>query len=162
MPLIFPGHPGRVVAIEDTTVQGAVNLLDMNPSANFNQHRVIFNQVQIAETVNAQFAHMFGSDIYVYVFGDEIAPMVISGLAVVDCETGRHGFSAIHDYYRQNRLANRLSPIDVLVGQTDLQAMLINFRSTVIDVEKRLMGFQLGLNGLPELDQEPVDFGVDS
>jgi hypothetical protein len=99
-----------------------------------------------AET-NHQFAHMLGGDIYIYVFGDRIATMTISGMALAyDCDNPgdyEHGIEKVMHWYAGNKLSSRSTPVTLMVGHTALTGFLAGFQADVFDHRLNLMSYNL-------------------
>ena len=148
MPVIFQGRPGRVVAIPDG-LASAGRFVSTNPALNFTESRSIITNIVISAQGNFQFLHTLGNDIYVYVFGDRIGQMTISGVSVQDCNTNGHGFEAVLAYYSDNRLAKKHDTIEIIVGRISIRGFLTGFQSQVVDPGNRLIGFSKQLLILP-------------
>lgn len=152
MPVIFQGQPGRVVSLTDPGVPGQARLLNINPTMGFNTHRSIITRVTISQQGNFQFLHTLGSDIYIYVFGDRIGSITISGLSFASC-TGPnvpHGIEAALSYYKTNRLASRNDQIEVIVGSTPIRGFLVGMNANLADPKDRIMAFHYSILALPE------------
>ena len=73
----------------------------------------------VAQQANFQFLHTLGSDVYVYVFGDRIGQLSLSGVAFASgCGNavtpvsgqpfaGDHGLVGMNDWYKDNRISRR-------------------------------------------------------
>lgn len=78
----------------------------------------IVTQAAISMQGNYQFLHTLNDMIYVYVFGDRISELQISGLAFAETCWGRgvSGMEEVLDFYRDNRIAERETPCKIRFG----------------------------------------------
>lgn len=80
----------------------------------------IVTQAAISQQGNYQFLHTLNDMIYVYVFGDRISELQISGIAFAQtCWGGTNGMDEVLDFYRENRIARRESPCKIRFGAAD-------------------------------------------
>jgi len=91
MPVFFQGPVGRTTACPDEATQGTTQFVRIKSPADanivFDTHRSIIVRMQIAEQGNYQFLHTIGNDVYIYVFGDRIGSLTLSGISfATDCE----------------------------------------------------------------------------
>lgn len=65
-----------------------------------------------------QFMHTLNDFIYVYVFGERISQMRISGMSFWDiCDGGGiHGLEYVNAYYQANRVAELATPVTIVFG----------------------------------------------
>lgn len=166
MPIIFeqsqPGgkqNRGRAVVLEqDDAIAGSI--LDVEGWDGFAELKAIFTQVQIVEQTNHQFLHTLGDRIYLYVFGDRIGTLGLTGLAFYDncSEDEVIGVAHVLDYYRTRRLSRRASPLRITIDpSTVFEAYLHTFNANVVNTAQRLYQFNLTLALLPDSaeDAEP-------
>ena len=114
MPIIFSGQPGRVVAIQDPAVAASSSgPLSVEGWSGFQGFRSIITRCMLSSACNAQFLHTLGGDIYVYTFGDRIGQFAVSGLAFSNscAGSGGPGIGSVLQYYNNNRVAKRESPL---------------------------------------------------
>jgi len=123
------------IEIEDTDIGGPVN-----PNT-----RAIITQAAIVENGNYQFLHTLQETIYVYVFGDRIGELRVSGLAFSNpCQSGggaiggESGMKQIIDAYRENRLAEKGGPVNGNFGETPYKGFLTGMNMDVADPERNL------------------------
>lgn len=157
MAIFFEKKLGVVVRFDDPAVQGSLRLVELDDAPiDFNIERSIITRVVVSERVNAQFLHTIGADIYVYVFGDRIGNVVISGLAFASsCHGGegaddRHGAERILKWYRKHRLSRRKEPIRILIGNTPIEGFMMEFNEDVADSSTTMMQWTVVLQALPE------------
>lgn len=162
MPIIFADaagkeNRGRVIVLEQPGA-AAGSILDVEGWTGFGEMKSIITRLQIAESGNYQFLHTLGDRIYVYVFGDRIGELAISGLSFYDnCwamgGSEKIGVTKVIDYYRDHRLAKRAAPLKVtLDGETTFEAFLIRLSGDVLNTAQRLWQFNLSMALLPSED----------
>lgn len=164
MALIFNGEDnqdnlGRVVVLEQAdAVSGS--LLQVDGWAGFQEFKAIFTRLQLAEQTNHQFLHTLGNRIYMYVFGDRIGQLGLTGLAFYDaCGSGdnRIGLSHVRNYFRQMRLSQRQNPLRVTIDPTTVfECYLHSIQADTVNTADRMFQFNLTLALLPdESEAEP-------
>src|ERR1041384_2392506 len=87
MPVIFEGGVGQVIRIEDPAVQADIRLVNLpNTPITLNNQRAIITRMMLKHTVNVQVLRPLGAVVYIYVFGDRIGSLGLSGLCFAgDC-----------------------------------------------------------------------------
>ena len=159
MPLIFETIPGSVLAVKDGGVAGMMSppLVEMRPNRiQFQSQKSIFTRLMLAHAANYQFLHTLGGDIYIYVFGDRIGDLTLSGLSFsINCEAKgdrEHGLEKMLKWWKANRLSKRKEPVQVMVGLTPIQGFVTNFSADTFDHSAKIIQFVLSLKILPEKD----------
>jgi hypothetical protein len=114
MPLIFQTRPGQVVKLDDPALSCNTNFLTVDPDISFDAQRSIITRLTISQQVNVQFLHTLGSLIYVYVFGDRMGSVSLSGLSFLcACDDGESsggaeiGAEKMMLWYKQNRASKK-------------------------------------------------------
>lgn len=164
MAVIFSTEPGRVLAFNDNVVTAefaahrSVQLEGWHDTGGFNRWRSIITSIGVGQQGNYQFLHTLGKYIFVYVFGDRIGSLTLSGMSFPgDCDTSSttpmSGIERVMDYYRVNRLARRGAILRVTLGlRTTFAAMLIGINSSVSDPQTNVHQFQLSMALIPTDD----------
>jgi hypothetical protein len=156
MPFLFERNVGRVAEIQDPVAEGIFSLAEITADASdisYASMRSIITKIGVSSACNFQFLHTIGNDVYVYVFGDRMGQIVISGISFQEgCYTATgHGFNRVYDWYTQNKLSNRTEPVIVTVGQnTIFKGFITSLSSDVNDSQNRTISFQLQMSVLPE------------
>jgi hypothetical protein len=159
MPTFFTGGAvGRVVQLEDDHTQGTVRFVSMTDEIRHRQHRSIITRLTVSHQCNYQFLHTIGNEIYIYVFGDRIGQVTLSGLSFAaecnPCATGpqdsKHGFEKVLAWYEEYRVAARRDPIEVLIGETPIKAFVVALSGDVVDPSTRMMQWNLTCMILPK------------
>lgn len=102
--------------------------------------KAIVTQAAISNGGNLQFLHTLNQTIYVYVFGDRIGELRVSGLAFAEpCNTTGTGMQLIYKVYKNNRVAKKGGPVKVHFGNNlPLRAFLVGMSLEVADPETNL------------------------
>lgn len=170
MPVIFndmkDSRPvaGRVVMLAESKISpGRIDVGEPGDASWWDPYptmKAVFNRIDIQENTNHQFMHTIGGHIYLYVFGDRIGNLGLSGLAFTEiCEKPgdkQGGLSQVIEYYHKNRLSKRPSPMKVTVDPNiaAFTVYLLSLQCATIDVEHRLHQFNMGFALLPADDAE--------
>jgi hypothetical protein len=152
--IVFQGNPGRLVVLTDPTVPGFTrSMATPTPGITVQGQRSIITRVAVAQQTNAQFLHTLGSDIYIYVFGDRIGQLVISGLSfAADCDGGgdAHGMELMMQYYTENKLSARRDPVKVMIGRVPVTGFVQGLTTDIVDPSTRIAQYNLTLMMIPD------------
>lgn len=154
MPLVFATRPGQVVQLDDPALSCNTRFLDLDPEVSFNAQRSIVTRVTVSQQVNLQFLHTLGSLIYVYVFGDRMGQVSLSGLSFAcECPDGVElGAEKMLMWYKQHRASKRPSPVRVTIGTTVIEGFVTSFTEDVVDPSLKLVQWGVNMASLPEDD----------
>lgn len=156
MPILFASRVGNVTQFDDPAAQCTVSrpLLRVTPSMDWNQYRAIVTRVTLSQQVNVQFLHTMGSMVYVYVFGDRMGSVGLSGLSFFLCECGNEpsGQQDIYNWYKSNRASRRRDPITVSVGSAVINGYVTGFSEDVVDASLHLVQWNVSMMALPDDD----------
>lgn len=101
-----------------------------------------------------QFLHSLKDVIYVYVFGERMGEVQISGVAfqgLCGLALDSTGLDDIYNFYNENRLSQSGIPISITLGiQTTISAFLIGFEIGTNDPQTGLSPFTLTLRYPPQ------------
>lgn len=166
---IFQTVPGQIVAFPDPALQCSVQMLGLaSPDAdddsvgiNFQTQRALVTRLTVSQQVNLQFLHTLGGLIYVYVFGDRMGSVGLSGLAAGCSDCASPGFTgppastmggaeAMLSWYKNVKASSRQSPIRVLVGKTVIEGFVTGFTEDVVDPSIALVQWGAQIAALPE------------
>jgi hypothetical protein len=159
MPFIFEKNMGSVAAIVDPVLEGSFSLAQIasNPGGDneitFNQTTAIITKLGLSTSGNFQFLHTIGNEIYVYVFGDRMGQVILSGISFENKCAGAesHGIDSVFQWYKYNRIAVKKDPVEVTIGvATKFRGFITGFTSDVQDAENRTIPFQMTIATLPE------------
>ena len=163
MTTLFVTHPGQVVALPGEIGKLPLSLfLDDWPG--YPAIKAIVTHVGVQSSGNYQFLHSLKEYIYVYVFGERIGDIAISGLIFSEaCETENgiadamapanagSGFEQLASYYLTHRIAHRGAPLTFIVGltgQATYQGFLVSQKLEIIDPQSQLGQFTMYLKTL--------------
>lgn len=156
MPLIFQTRPGSVVRLDDPALQCSTQLLSMDPDITFESERSIVTRLTVSQQVNLQFTHTLGSLIYVYVFGDRMGSISLSGLSFNcgECPEGASDLGAekILTWYNTNRASKRKKPVRVTLGRTVIEGFVTSFTEDVVDPALNIVQWGVQMACLPQDD----------
>lgn len=158
MPLIFQTRPGQVVKLDDPALSCNTNFLTVDPDITFEAQRSIITRLTISQQVNVQFLHTLGSLIYVYVFGDRMGSVSLSGLSFLcGCDDAggspsgaEIGAEKMMLWYKQNRASKKADPVQVTIGKTVIEGFVTNFTEDVVDPSLKLVQWGVTMASLPE------------
>jgi hypothetical protein len=154
MPIIFGNRPGRVVMLQDPAAQCDVQMLGLDPNISFESERSIVTRVTVAQQVNVQFLHTLGAQVYVYVFGDRMGQMTLSGLSFLcgcpDVPGVDVGAERMLIWYRANRASRRRQPVRVSIGRQAQDGFVTGLSIDVVDPSLTLVQWGVNLTSLPE------------
>lgn len=106
----------------------------------YNLHNVIITSVGTSQGSNFQFMQTLQDNVYVYVFGDKLGELRVSGLVFAGkCEgsdkgSNESGFSKVLKYYTTNKISNDEKPgvpMQLQIGSTKFSAFLVNVQTSV-------------------------------
>lgn len=154
MPMLFQTKPGVVVRMDDPAMSCDANFLNTDPGISFDTERSIVTRMTIGQKVNLQFLHSMGSQIFVYVFGDRMGSISLSGLAFVcDCDGGPDiGAERMLLWYKRNKASKRAGPVRLTIGKTAIEGFVTDFTEDVVDPSLKLVQWGVNLAALPEDD----------
>lgn len=155
--IIFEGRPGGVIALTDAGVMGSARIanLDGDPAISFELDRSIITRMTLSQEANVQFLHTLGTHIYLYVFGDRIGAVNLSGLSFSgDCDVPglqqEHGGERMLAWYKEHRVSRRRQPVRVMVGNTPIEGFVTGFQEDVVDPMTNLIQWAVTLRSLPD------------
>lgn len=128
---------------------GTISFLDGFPR----HDSVIITDIGYRQSVNAQFLPSLADLIYVYVFGDKMGDVRISGLCFDmtcnDTSTRFQGVRRALSYYSQHRASVENKSVNVTIGRTEINGFLIDMNVQTANQEYKTMSFVLTLAALP-------------
>lgn len=124
MALVITAARGRVVVVDEPNVPATIQALTVDGWKDAASMSAVITRCMVSQQGNFQFLHTLGNFIYVYVFGDRMGQMGLSGLAfsnlVVNPEScdgnQKQGVTQVLQYYQDNRIAKRDTPVKVTLG----------------------------------------------
>lgn len=153
MAVLFDGKAGVAVSMFDSSKPGAPITVE-GLEGSFENFKAIVTGISVRQQENLLFSHTLGDFIYIYVFGERIGEIVITGLAFIDdCrDDGATGAAGVLQYYRANRVSSRPTPISVQIGSQAegvIEGFLISMDISIVDPLFKLGQFALRMALLP-------------
>jgi len=140
----FSRQVGQVAAFIDPTIP-ARTLVRLENWDGYQVQKSIITQATFSAQANLQFLHTMGGNIFIYVFGDRIGTMSLSGLSfdsTCDSAVGVIGVENVVQYYNQYRAVNRQLPLKITLGvATTFTAYLIGVSCQIADPKSRIWEF---------------------
>lgn len=110
----------------------------------------ICTQAGVVANGNFQFVHTINDTIFVYVFGDRIAELMISGTTFGEpCDGRQPGIEEIFDLYERDRIAVQAKPLVVSLGSRSFNAFLTGLSAEITDAETQLGQFSFRFKCFP-------------
>lgn len=155
MPVLFASKVGQVVQLDDPAAQCTTSrpLMSVEPSIDWNQFRAVITRVTLSQQVNIQFLHTMGSMVYVYVFGDRMGTISLSGLSffLCECDGGQPAAQQdVYAWYKQNRASKRREPVKVTIGSAVIDGFVTGFTEDVVDPSLSIVQWGVNMQALPD------------
>ena len=156
---LFGSKPGHVVVLDPDPRSGPLVPLAISTReggqgdawGGFDKRLALVSSIGISRQVKMQARQMFSDDVYVYVFGEGIADIVISGVVFPKkCTDGqndnKYGVDHVMEFFDENAAHAREEPLVVAVGNgRGFMALLVSMKIGIIDTESGLGRFDLSL-----------------
>lgn len=98
-----------------------------------------------------QFLHTLREVIYVYVFGERIGQLGITGVAFMgSCSGGGTGLDNFFKYYNERRLSRTGGPVRISLGTVPIQGLITSFDFQLVDAQYGLGQFSLQMAYPPQ------------
>ena len=169
------GTKGSVAIFQDPTIPASVTFR-MDGWQGFNGFKSIVTRVAVSSSCNFQVLHTLGGDAFIYVFGDRVGQIIVSGLAFeMICDAAapkdgepaaaaappdKTGIELVRDYYKQNRLVTKKTPINMTIGSgLTLKMYLGGLNLDVEDAANKIWRFSMVLVEVPEALPKLADEG---
>jgi hypothetical protein len=150
MAVIFSGQRGRVVRLDDAAAQANIAFLTIDPKIRYESEVSIVTRMMMSQQVNVQFLHTIGAHIYIYVFGDRIGQLGLSGLAFTGaCDNQVSGAQKMYQWYKRYRASVRREPVKVTIGSEPIEGFVVNFSEDVVDPSISLVQWNVNMVTLP-------------
>ena len=151
--VIFSKGRGQVAVFQDPSLPGIMSLR-LDNWLGFQRFKSIITRVAISTQGNYQVLHSLGGDAFIYVFGDRVGQIIVSGLAfdsICGEPAGFLGIERVARYYNDNRLAVRQQPIKMTIGSSiTLKMYLAAVSLDVEDVATKVWRFSFIMLQVPE------------
>lgn len=138
---------GLVISMEGCQgIPGRIEIDGFEPLA------AIIDAPSIDQSVNVQFMQSLGQPVYVYVFGDNMGGVVISGtcFAGLCTDESKNGIKEVIDYYEDFRASQNPDLITVTYGAASLSGFLTKMALRPKDPLYMLTSFEFTINTIPK------------
>ena len=121
-------------------------------SPQFEPLAALIDAPSISQEVNVQFQPSLGGPVYVYVFGDKMGNISISGTAFAGlCDSPTNsGVKEVIDFYNSNRASERSEVVTVTYGSEAFEGFLTRMELRPRDPLYMLTSFSLVIHTLPK------------
>ena len=101
--------------------------------------RGIVTQAGVSQDGNFQFLHTLNDTIFVYVFGDRISELTVSGVAFTQAGCTGEGISELLLKYQAKKISRKAEPIAISFGPSEtFESFLTGMKVDVVDPERML------------------------
>ena len=102
----------------------------------YNSHNVNITSVGTSQGANFQFMQTLQDNVYVYVFGDKLGELRVSGIVFSGKCVNQiaSGFSKVLKYYTDNKISNKKTPgipTQLTIGTTEFSAFLVHVQTSI-------------------------------
>ena len=106
---------------------------------------IIVTGVSGANSGGHQFLHTLSHFIYVYVFGERVGDLTVTGKTVLHpCHAaGAAGISAVSNYYLAHGIARYGTPVAIAIGSVGLSGFLVELKSEINNPNEPFGDFSL-------------------
>lgn len=141
---------GLVTALRVCRGGGVPARIRFSPA--FNPTAGLIKAVSWTQQVNVQFQPSLGGPVYVYVFGDLMGNVSISGTAFAGlCDNrSQTGIEEVFDYYNANRASQRSEVVTVSYGSESMEGFLTHLALSPMNPELMLTNFTFIIRTLPK------------
>jgi hypothetical protein len=118
----------------------------------FEPTAALISSISWNQSVNVQFQPTLGGPVYVYVFGDLMGNVTISGVAFAGTcdDRSQTGIQEVFDYYNSNRASQRSEAVIVTYGPESSEGFLTRLALRPTDPERMTAQFQMTIRTLPK------------
>jgi hypothetical protein len=155
---IFVSSPGSVVVVASP---GIPMKLSMQRWGGFSSMNSILTGIQTQTKSGVQYMYSLRDMIYIYTFGERLAPMSISGLAFAQAcvdanfvgpptlQQSSHGIELALRYYGENRVAKLGAPVTITLGvQTTFYGFMDGGSFNVTDPDSMIGNFSFNFTAI--------------
>lgn len=148
--VILSRSPGRVFRFDEVPTPVTIQVEGFSSNL-----YAALTAVGVQSQANVQFVHTLKRMVYVYVFGEKIADMQLSGVVFPGVcgpagAAGVGGFERVWAYYRTVGVAWLGRPVAVAVGATVFAGIVVGARIDLSDPNTGIGAFSLMLKFFPD------------
>lgn len=121
-------------------------------SPDFDPVAALVDAPSVSQSVNVQFQASLGGPVYVYVFGDKMGDISISGTAFAGLcdDQSTSGMKEVIEYYEENRASQRSEVVTITYGTKAFDGFLTRLELRPQDPLYMLTSFTIVINTLPK------------
>jgi len=154
--IVFQCNRGSVVRMDDPGAQCTIGFVGVpDDPVSYSPTRAIITRLLVSQQTNVQFLHTLGAAIYIYVFGDRVGMLALSGIGFnAACESpvgpGQLGIVQTLAWYQRNRVAMTGRPVRVAVGTKVFEGFVVSGSWDTIEPESGLTQWGVQMAILPD------------
>lgn len=154
MSSIFSTAPGTVAQFDmGSVVPGKIASDDLDLPGGGSGIGIILTNTVYDQATHQQFSQSLDDAVYIYVFGDQMGKIDLSGIAFWETCTGEHGISTIMDSYEKNRASKRETSVTVVLGPKTIIGFLTKLKISAVgsgdDPANMMNQFAMEISALP-------------
>jgi hypothetical protein len=112
---------------------------------------VAITSIGFSQDANVQFMHSLRRIIYIYSFGERMGTVEINGVAFYRPCDGETGLKALFNFYKNNSVSIRSTPVSFSVAGEGLSGFVRGIRSTFSDSQAGVIGYSIVMASMPEM-----------
>lgn len=160
-PTVFLSSEGCVAVLSGGTRNSGFSLSMSGPTTSlasdtsYDTVKSIITSVTMNEETNTQFNPTLDKAIFIYVFGDKVSSMDVSGVCFLSPQIGGvSGVAALREFYNQNKISASGQPVTATISSaggaaTSFKAFLVAATFSANDPQNMTGSFSLKLNYVP-------------
>ncbi len=150
MAAIFTNEPGVAYVVPDPSVLPITFVFSGWGGGPY--RNAITSGISISSRGNYQFLHTLRNFIYVYVFGEQMGRITITGRTfMANCHFfNDSGISNTIEYYANYSISRTGTPVGIQIGYAAFYGFLVGAEVGIVDAESRLGKFAFTFESIPQ------------
>lgn len=156
-PEVFLSSEGCVAVVSGNAQNAGfiISMSSLSADSSYDTLKSIVTSVTMNESVNAQFTPTLDKSLFMYVFGDQVSNLDVSGVCfLAPQKNGVSGITAMKAFYAANKVSTTGAPISVTLSAaggaaTSFNAFLVSGMFAANDPQNMLGSFSLKLSYAP-------------
>lgn len=156
-PTVFLSSEGCVAVLSGNAQNAgfSISVSDLSADSAYDNLKSIVTSVTMNDSANVQFTPTLDKSIFMYVFGDQVSSLDVSGVCfLAPQKNGVSGVVAMKEFYRANRVSKTGSYVGVTISSgggpgSSFNAFLTGGTFSANDPQNMLGSFSLKLSYLP-------------
>jgi len=149
MAYMFGGVGSGVMKVLSTATAGVINFQMANWSQGVSAQNAALAGVSASTAGNYQFLLTLRNYTYVYVFGERMGDVVVTGIAGLECANFVHGLTTAITYYTNYRIAATGTALALQFAGYVAVGFLVGGTFQYMNPESRLARFQFNFKTIP-------------